>query len=270
MTAPASLVVESLHVGYGATAVVEDVSVSLAPGEVTTLIGPNGSGKSTLVRTLAGLMAPRSGRVLLDGSEVHSQSPRDIARRIAFLPQNVTAPDHVTVRRLVSHGRDPHRGWLDGWTRRDARAVDRALALTDMTALAETPVDELSGGQRQRAWIALTLAQEPRVLILDEPTTYLDIAHQLDTLQLVTDLVREERVTVVMVLHDLTMAARFSRTVLAMHDGRLAAAGAPREVLTHSALERVFGIRADIDYSPDRGLRVVPTHRAHGPAAREW
>lgn len=266
MTVPTSLVIQDLSVGYGPTAVVDGITASIPPGAVSTFIGPNGSGKSTLVRAVAGLMKPQGGHVLLDGHDLHAQSPRDVARRIAFLPQNLVAPEHVTVRQLVSHGRDPHRRWFDAWSTRDTAAVERALAVTDTTELAEHPVDELSGGQRQRAWIALTLAQEPRVLILDEPTTYLDVAHQLDTLQLVTDLVRDHGVTVVMVLHDLTMAARFSDTLLAMHNGRLAVAGTPREVLTEDTLARVFGIRADIEYAPDRGLRVVPTARVAGAA----
>ncbi|MBZ4486730.1 ABC transporter ATP-binding protein [Microbacterium sp. cx-55] len=258
---PTGLAAEAVSLGYGSTVVVNDVSLVIRPGEVTSIVGPNGSGKSTFVRALAGLVTPQAGRVMLDGRDLATQRPRETARRIGFLPQSLIAPEHITVKELVGHGRDPHRRWFEAWSAHDSAAVESALELTDMTGLADHPVDELSGGQRQRAWIALTLAQTPGILILDEPTTYLDIAHQLDTLELVSTLVRERGTTVMLVLHDLTMAARYSDTVVAMHEGRIAAQGVPRDVFTPETLERVFDIRARIDDSVEEGLVVVPTRR---------
>ncbi|OLT29326.1 iron dicitrate ABC transporter ATP-binding protein [Nocardiopsis sp. CNR-923] len=248
-----SLETEGLTLGYGEEAVVHDLTVSVPPGVVTSIVGANGCGKSTLLRGLARLLAPRSGKVLLNGADIHGISTRDVARIIGLLPQNPVAPDGITVADLVGRGRYPHQGWFRRWTAEDDRAVQEALTATDTLELAERSVDELSGGQRQRVWIAMTLAQRTDLLLLDEPTTFLDIAHQVEVLDLLLELNRTQGATVVMVLHDLNLASRYSDHLVAMREGRVYAAGRPREVVTEELVQDVFGLSAKVYPDPVTG-----------------
>lgn len=238
---------EALTLAYtDAKAVVEALSLQIPDGAVTAIVGPNGCGKSTLLRALARLMAPRSGAVILDGKAIHRQPTREVARRLGLLPQSPEAPDSIVIEDLVRRGRYPHHSLLRPPSEEDRRAVERALAWTGLTALRDRPVDELSGGQRQRAWIAMALAQETPILLLDEPTTYLDIAHQQEVLELVRRLNRQEGRTVVMVLHDVNHAARVADFAVAMRQGRVLAAGPPAEVFHPGLLQAVFGVSCDV------------------------
>ena len=198
----ARLEARELTLSYDAATVVEDLTLELPAGEVTMIVGANGCGKSTLLRGLSRLLKPASGSVLLDGKDIHANPAREVAKVLGLLPQSPVAPDGITVRELVGRGRYPHQGWFRRWSAEDDAAVDRALAATGTADLAERSIDELSGGQRQRVWIAMALAQETDLLLLDEPTTFLDVAHQIDVLDVITDLNRERGTTVAIVLHD--------------------------------------------------------------------
>ncbi len=231
-----------LCLGYGAAPVVKQLALSFEPGSVTAVIGANGSGKSTILKALARVLAPSDGAVYRDGRARASWRPTELARRLAVLPQVHGVPDDLTVRELVRYGRFPHRGAPGNDARTDGAAVERALGLASLTDLAERPLSSLSGGERQRAWLALALAQEPRVLLLDEPTTYLDVRYQFEVLDLVASLNRDLGITVIMVLHDLNHAARYSGRVVALRSGRVVADGPPSGVLTEATLERVFGV----------------------------
>ncbi|CAB4704007.1 MAG: ATP-binding cassette domain-containing protein [Actinobacteria bacterium] len=258
-----TLSAQSVTVGYGDAPVVSDLSFEVPPGQVTSIIGPNGCGKSTLLRTMARLLKPTSGRVLLDGRPISEVGTREIAQRMALLPQSPLAPDGLVVRDLVGRGRHPHQRWFAQWSREDEAIVEAALAMTDTTALRDRPIDQLSGGQRQRAWIAMTLAQDTDLMLLDEPTTYLDLAHQVEVLDLVTRLNRERGRTVVMVLHDLNLAARYSDVIVVMKSGAIIAQGSPSDVFTPDMLSAVFGLDADVIPDPRTGLPiVVPTSSA--------
>lgn len=261
---------ESVTVGYGEEPVVRDLSLAVADGRVTTIVGPNGCGKSTLLRTMARLLRPTDGRVLLDGESVHDVSTRDVARKLALLPQSPVAPDGLMVRDLVGRGRHPHQRWFRQWSPEDEAVVEAALEMTDTADLRDRALDQLSGGQRQRAWIAMTLAQDTELLLLDEPTTYLDLAHQVEVLDLVTRLNRERGRTVVMVLHDLNLAARYSDVIVVMRDGVIVTQGAPAEVLTPELLATTFGLTADVLPCPRTGLPiVVPVSSADVPTTME-
>jgi iron complex transport system ATP-binding protein len=258
----ARLVTEGLTLGYRRDrSVVQDLDLSIPTGAVTAIIGANGCGKSTVLRALARLLAPQAGTVLLDGQDLHRLPTRDVARRLGLLPQGPVAPDGITVADLVRRGRTPHTSVFRQWSAADQAAVDRALTTTGMTALAEEQVDSLSGGQRQRAWLALTVAQDTSLLLLDEPTTYLDMAHQLDVLELVRDLHRGGR-TVVMVLHDVNQAARYCDHLIAMRDGQVVTQGAPTDVLTPALVADVFGVRCRVLTDPDSASPlIVPVAR---------
>jgi iron complex transport system ATP-binding protein len=257
----------NVSVGYGGAPVVHDLSVEIPDGQVTTIVGPNGCGKSTLLRTLARLLAPTSGEVVLDDAPITSMSTRDIATRLALLPQSPVAPEGLLVRDLVGRGRHPHQRWFSQWSKKDEEVVDAAMAMTDTTELRDRPLDQLSGGQRQRAWIAMTLAQDTDLMLLDEPTTYLDLAHQVEVLELVCRLNRERSRTVAMVLHDLNLAARYSDLVVVMHGGRIVTQGPPAEVFTARMLSDVFGLEAEILSDPRTGLPiVVPLSSSANPA----
>ena len=259
--------VRSLHLAYGDRPIVTDLDLVVPPGRVTAVVGANACGKSTLLRALARLLTPRQGAVELDGRALQSIPTRELAQRLGILPQGPVAPDGMTVLDLVNRGRSPHQTWWRQWSRADEEAVRQALSATGMTGLADRPVDELSGGQRQRAWIAMAIAQGTPVLLLDEPTTYLDLAHQVDVLDLVTDLNRNERRTVVMVLHDLNQACRYADHVIAMKSGRILAQGAPDEVVTAETVEQVFGLRCQVTRDPVSGTPlVIPMGRHHAPA----
>ncbi|WP_067816267.1 ABC transporter ATP-binding protein [Actinomadura kijaniata] len=253
-----------LRLAYDGRVVVDDLDLTVPPGKVTVIVGANACGKSTLLRALARLLSPRAGRVLLDGRALSSIPTRTLARRLGILPQSPVAPEGLTVGELVGQGRSPHQTWWRQWSADDERAVARALECTGMTDLAGRAVDELSGGQRQRAWIAMAVAQETPVLLLDEPTTYLDLAHQVDVLDLVVDLNRDEGRTVLMVLHDLNQACRYADHIVAMKAGRVVARGAPREVVTAALVADVFGLECEIVPDPVSGTPlVVPIGRHH-------
>ncbi|HET6704880.1 ABC transporter ATP-binding protein [Amycolatopsis sp.] len=252
-----------LKLGYGEDLVVDGLDLDVLDGTVTAVIGPNGCGKSTLLRALARLLKPRGGAVLLDGDRIDKLPTREVAKIVGLLPQSPVAPEGLTVADLVRRGRHPHQSWYRQWSGTDDEAIDRALSLTGMDTLAARVVDQLSGGQRQRAWISMALAQETDLLLLDEPITYLDLAHQVDVLDLVHRLHRERGTTVVMVLHDLNLAARYAGTLVAMRDGRIVAQGRPADVLTEPLLDRVFGLEAKVIPDPVAGTPLVLPVSAH-------
>jgi iron complex transport system ATP-binding protein len=239
---------------------VDGLDLDVVTGTATAVIGPNGRGKSTLLRALGRLLKPRAGRVLLDGAEIDRLPTREVARRLGLLPQSPSAPEGLTVADLVARGRHPHQRWFRQWSADDEAVVAAAMRETGVLDLGERPVDALSGGQRQRAWIAMALAQGTDLLLLDEPTTHLDLAHAVDVLDLVDRLSRERGRTVLMVLHDLALAARYADRLVAMKDGAVVAQGAPRGVLTPDLLLEVFGLRAVVLPDPvcATGVVVVP------------
>ncbi|MFE9933060.1 ABC transporter ATP-binding protein [Streptomyces sp. NPDC005533] len=255
-------------VGYGGRSVIDDLHVAIPPGVISTIIGSNGCGKSTLLRTLSRLLRPTKGSVVLDGEDIATLRTRDVAKKLGLLPQAPVAPDGLTVADLVARGRHPHQSWLRQWSSDDAAVVERALAMTGVSDLADRPVDALSGGQRQRVWISMTLAQGTDLLLLDEPTTFLDLAHAIDVLDLVDDL-HESGCTVVMVLHDLNLAARYSDHLIVMRAGSILAQGHPRDVITAELLHEAFGLRAEVIEDPvgDRPL-IVPIGRTHARPGR--
>ncbi|MFE6764916.1 ABC transporter ATP-binding protein [Streptomyces sp. NPDC057689] len=257
------LAARGITVGYGGRNVIEELDVEIPSGVVTTIIGPNGCGKSTLLRTLTRLLKPAGGAVVLDGEDIARLRTRDVAKKLGLLPQSPVAPEGLTVSDLVARGRHPHQSWLRQWSSDDADVVRRALAMTGVSDLADRPVDSLSGGQRQRVWISMTLAQGTDLLLLDEPTTYLDLAHAIDVLDLVDDL-HESGCTVVMVLHDLNLATRYSDNLVVMREGAILAQGHPRDVITAELLDEAFGLRAEVIEDPvgDRPL-IVPIGRTH-------
>lgn len=248
---------ENLTLSYQSRTVSRELDVEIPAGKVTVIIGPNACGKSTLLRALSRLLTPTTGQVYIEGKNLASLGAKAFARQLGLLPQSSTAPFGITVADLVGRGRFPHQRMLQQWSHEDETAVRSALEATGLTDLAQRPVDELSGGQRQRVWIALLLAQDTPVMLLDEPTTYLDISHQLEVLELCRRLNREQGRTVVLVLHDLAQAARFADQLLVLHDGKLAAAGAPAEVLTVELLAEVFGLHAQVHPDPVFGTPMV-------------
>ena len=261
-----SLRVQDLRVAYDDRVVIDGLDLEIPPGKITAIVGPNACGKSTLLRTLARLLTPKAGAVYLDGRSIHDLPTRQVAQRLGILPQSPVAPEGMTVADLVGRGRAPHQSWWRQWSTSDEGAVASALAATQMTDLADRPVDELSGGQRQRAWIAMAVAQGTPVLLLDEPTTYLDLAHQIDVLDLVVDLNRTEGRTVVMVLHDLPQACRYADHVIAMKAGRVAASGEPASVITEELVDEVFDVRCQVTPDPVSGTPMVIPISRHHPA----
>ncbi|WP_261164182.1 ABC transporter ATP-binding protein [Microbacterium sp. Marseille-Q6965] len=264
MTPTHILETQGLRAGYGSSTIVDGVDLALPPGKISVIVGANASGKSTLLKTLARLLAPQDGSVLLDGSRIDALPTKQLARTLGLLPQAPVAPEGIAVADLVSRGRHPHQKLFRSWTAEDELAVARALAETGTAELADAAVDELSGGQRQRVWIAMALAQEAEVLLLDEPTTYLDLAHQVEVLDLLTDLNRERGTTVAMVLHDINLAARYADHLFAMRGGRLVASGAPSEVVTAELVRDVFGLDAHVIPDPVSGTPLIlPRGRHH-------
>ncbi|KDN81115.1 ABC transporter ATP-binding protein [Kitasatospora cheerisanensis] len=251
------LAAHGLHLRYGDRTVVRGLDLELPGGAVTAIVGPNACGKSTLLRGLVRLLDPAAGTVTLDGADIHRMPARALARRMGLLPQQPVTPEAVTVEALVRLGRYPHQRMLTPWSAADQAAVEEALRRTGTDVLRDRPVDRLSGGQRQRAWIALALAQDTDLLLLDEPTTFLDLRHQLDVLDLVTDLHRDAGRTVVMVLHDLGQAARYADHLVVLGDGELAAAGPPGEVLTAELVEEVFQVPCRVIPDPETGTPLV-------------
>ncbi|MBN9107887.1 MAG: ABC transporter ATP-binding protein [Pseudonocardia sp.] len=248
---------ESVTLGYGDRTIVDDLDLDVVQNTVTSVIGPNGCGKSTLLRALGRLLVPTSGQVLLDGKRIDRMPTKEVATILGMLPQTPSAPEGLTVGDLVARGRHPHQAWYRQWSSDDETSVHEALEWTNIADLAERPVDELSGGQRQRAWISMALAQGTDLLLLDEPTTYLDLSHQVEVLDLVRRLNRDLGRTVVMVLHDLNLAARYSDRLVAMRDGRIVAAGPPSEVITEPLLAEVFGLQAKVIPDPVSGTPLV-------------
>ncbi len=264
MTTAHTLDVDGVTLGYGERLVVDSFDLTVPPGRITAIVGANACGKSTLLRAMARLLAPRKGRVVLDGKDLHRLHTKHVARILGLLPQSPVAPEGIAVADLVSRGRHPHQGLLTRWTSEDDEAVVEALRLTDTLELADRPVDELSGGQRQRTWIAMSLAQRTDILLLDEPTTFLDVSHQVDVLDLLTDLNRQRGTTIVMVLHDLNLAARYADHLIAVSAGRLHAAGDPHEVLTSEVVSEVFGMDSQVITDPVSGKpMVLPIGRHH-------
>lgn len=241
---------DKLTLGYDETIIVRELNVTIPSGKITALVGPNGCGKSTLLRGMARLLVPRAGATFLDGRAISTMPTRELAKQLGMLPQSPVAPEGLTVRELVAQGRYPHQHWFQQWSAADEAAVGKALAITNMEAFADRPVDALSGGQRQRAWIAMTLAQETAVILLDEPTTYLDLAYQIEVLHLLERLNRDEGRTIVMVVHDLNHATRHAHHLVALSNGQVAAAGTPDEIVTPALLRSVFGVEADVVRDP--------------------
>lgn len=254
----------ALALGYDGRTIIENLDLSVPDGRVTVIVGPNACGKSTLLRGMARLMKPHAGVVQLDGQDIHGIPSRRLATWVGLLPQQPVAPDGITVGDLVARGRYPHQGWLRQWSAADESAVAHALDVTDTIGLTDRRVEELSGGQRQRVWIAMALAQEPDILLLDEPTTFLDVTHQVEVLDLLLELNQRRGTTIVMVLHDLNLAARYADHIVVMSEGAIVTAGSPREVITGETVQRAFGMECLVIDDPVCGSpMVVPKGRFH-------
>ena len=253
----ARLSAAGLTLGYDARDIVHDLDVEIPNGSFTVIVGANACGKSTLLRALARLLTPRTGSVVLDGRDIHTRRTKDVARTIGLLPQSSIAPDGITVADLVARGRHPHQSAFRQWSRDDERAVAEALEETGTTDLSGRRVDELSGGQRQRVWVAMALAQQTDILLLDEPTTFLDIAHQYELLELFLQLNVQHERTIVAVLHDVNQAARYATNLIAMRDGRIVAEGSPAEIVTAELVHEVFGLPAHIMTDPIAGTPLI-------------
>jgi iron complex transport system ATP-binding protein len=257
---------ERLALSYEDRTVIDGLDLVIPGGRVTVVVGANASGKSTLLRGMSRLLKPADGAVYLDGRTIHTMPTRQVARRLGLLPQSPVAPAGMTVMELVSRGRSPHQTWWRQWSAADEAAVTAALAATSMHEHAHRLVDELSGGQRQRAWIAMALAQQTDVLLLDEPTTHLDLAHQIEVLDLIVDLNRQEQRTIVMVLHDLNHACRYADHLVAMRSGRVIAEGHPTDIITAELVENLLALRCQIITDPVSGTPLVlPYGRHHAP-----
>ncbi|GAB7046870.1 ABC transporter ATP-binding protein [Catenuloplanes indicus] len=264
MTTDHTLQAENLTLGYKERVVINDLDLAFPPAKITAIVGANACGKSTLLRSMSRLLAPRTGHVLLDGRQVHRMPAKELARTLGLLPQSPTAPEGITVSDLVGRGRHPHQRMLSRWSKDDDVAVAAALDATHTAELADRAVDELSGGQRQRVWIAMALAQQTDVLLLDEPTTFLDVSHQVEVLDLLTDLNRSRGTTIVMVLHDLNLAARYADHLIALAGGTVHAAGDPADVLTEDCVRAVFGLDSRIIPDPTSGKPLMlPLGRHH-------
>ena len=264
MTTDHTLLAEELTLAYGDRTVVDALDLAIPPGKITVIVGANACGKSTVLKAMSRLLPARGGSVLLDGKSIHSMPSKEVARILGLLPQSPIAPEGIAVSDLVGRGRHPHQGVLSRWSSADDDAVARALDVTGTADLADRAVDELSGGQRQRVWIAMVLAQQSDLLLLDEPTTYLDVTHQVEVLDLLTDLNRELGTTIVMVLHELNLAARYADHLVAVKGGALYAAGDPSQVLTQECVREVFGLTNVVVPDPTTGKpMVLPVGRHH-------
>lgn len=242
--------IEKVTIGYGDIPIIEGLTASIPKGQITTIIGPNGCGKSTLLKSIARILTLQGGSITLDGKKIHNASTKEIAKELAILPQSAEAPTGLTVRQLVSYGRFPHQNAWGKLTKEDYKIIDEAIEQTGLTTFANQAIEALSGGQRQRAWIALALTQQTDVLILDEPTTYLDLTYQLDVLQLLQDFNQKENKTIIMVLHDLNHASRFSDYLIAMTGGKVVSTGKPEEVMTPAHLRKIFKIEPFLTTCP--------------------
>jgi iron complex transport system ATP-binding protein len=258
-----------LTLAYDGTRVVDGLTLSIPAGAITVIVGANACGKSTLLRGLGRVLRPEGGQVLLDGASIHSMPTRRVALALGLLPQSPVSPEGISVADLVGRGRYPHQGWFRQWSAADEQAVADALEATDTADLAGRSVDELSGGQRQRVWIAMALAQQTDLLLLDEPTSFLDVAHQVEVLDLLTELNRARGTTVVLVLHELNLSARYADHLIAMRDGAVVAAGPPAEVVSEEMVRSVFGMESVVLPDPVCGSpMVVPRGRHHAQPAR--
>ena len=261
MTDPA-LTTRKLTLAYDSKPIIEGLDLAIPTGKITVLVGPNGCGKSTLLKGLGRLLKPQQGIVYLDSTSIFKLSTKAVAQQLGLLPQGPTAPEGLTVRELVAQGRYPYQNWLQQWSEEDEKEVEAALIITELQAFAERPVDSLSGGQRQRAWIAMTLAQNTQILLLDEPTTFLDLAHQIEVLDLLYDLNQKEGRTIVMVLHELNQACRYGDHLIAMKDGAVCAQGKPDRVMTETLVQDVFGLDCRIVNDPVAGTPLcIPMGR---------
>lgn len=245
-----TLEAKGLGLSYGGDFIFENLDLTVPIGKITVFIGSNGCGKSTLLRSMARLLKPQRGSVVLNGADIANLSTKDVARKLAILPQGPTAPEGLTVMQLVKQGRYPYQSWLRQWSREDEEAVTAALASTGLTELADRTVDSLSGGQRQRAWIAMTLAQETPLILLDEPTTYLDLTHQIEVLDLLYELNVQEQRTIVMVLHDINLACRYADHIVAIRDGSIKAKGKPGDIIDSELMQTVFQLPCEIIQDP--------------------
>ncbi len=255
-----SLETRSLAISYGSEMIFEDLNLSIPSGRVTVFVGGNGCGKSTLLRSICRLLKPQNGTVLLDGGNIAKLPTKEVARSMAILPQGPVAPEGMTVSQLVKQGRYPHQNWLQMWSKEDEQMVVKALESTRLTDLADRTVDSLSGGQRQRAWIAMTLAQGTDILLLDEPTTYLDMAHQIEILDLLFELNEREQSTIVMVLHDLNLACRYAHHIVAIQNKTVYAAGRPEDVMTQETVQAVFRMKCQVAKDPLFGTPMFIPH----------
>lgn len=253
---------KNLTLGYDNITIIKHLDLDIPPGKITALVGANGCGKSTLLRGLARLLKPRGGTVYLDTTDVFQLSTKDVAKKLGILTQGPVAPEGLTVRDLVACGRFPYQNWLQQWTKEDERLVELALEITGIKDLAERELDTLSGGQRQRAWIAMALAQDTDILLLDEPTTFLDLAHQIEVLDLLYDLNQNQRRTIVMVLHDLNHACRYADYLVAVKEGQIFAVGEPNLVMTEEVVREVFGLECRVISDPVSGTPMcIPVGR---------
>lgn len=263
---------EDVSLAYDHRLVCDTLSVAIPQGKITVIVGANACGKSTLLRGLARLLQPTAGTVLLDGHDIHRLPTKQVATRLGILPQQPIAPEGITVSDLVSRGRNPHQRFFRQWSQADEAAVEQALHLTRTADLADRSVDELSGGQRQRAWIALALAQDTPLMLLDEPTTFLDLAHQIDILDLLAELNEADSRTIVLVLHDLNLACRYAHHLIAMRDGRIVAEGPPDDVVTADLVADVFDLPSRVIPDPVTGTPLVipipARHRSTGMSRR--
>lgn len=273
------LYTNDLDIAYGERSIVNKLNISIPSGKITALVGANGSGKSTILKAMARIMKPKSGSVFLDGKSIHQQSTKEVAKQLAILPQNPTAPEGLTVSELVAYGRFPHQKGFGSLSKEDKEIVSWSMEVTGVIEFHDRPVDQLSGGQRQRAWIAMALAQCTDILFLDEPTTFLDMAHQLEVLKLLQKLNGEQKRTIVMVVHDLNHATRYAHHMVAIKKGQVIQSGSPEEVMTMEVLAEVFGIEADIIPDPRTGVPLClpyelksssePSRASHGTPAPE-
>ena len=263
---------DSLSIGYSERLLFENLDLHIPRGEISVFVGSNGCGKSTLLRSIARLLKPTTGSVLLEGKDVHRMSSRDVAKKMGILPQSPVSPEGLTVHDLVKQGRYPHQSWLKRWTEEDTEKVEAAMEATRISDLRDRAVDTLSGGQRQRAWIAMTLAQDTDIILLDEPTTYLDMTHQIEILDLLFELNEKKNRTIVMVLHDLNLASRYAHNIIAIKDGKVHEQGKPENIITCDLVRSVFGMECQVSIDPmfgtphcipfGRGRCVVPELRA--------
>jgi len=261
--APPMMVGQGLQLKYDATVIVDELDIAIPRGQLTMIIGPNGCGKSTLLKALARMLRPARGSVLLDGDDIHSAPTKALARRLGLLPQGPVAPDGITVADLVSRGRYPYQQLLRQWSHDDEVIVNEAMAATGVLKFAKRNVDELSGGERQRVWLAMVLAQQTGTLLLDEPTTYLDLAHQIDVLELCADVRRTRDMTVVVVIHELNLAIRYADHLIVMRGGQVEAVGAPEDIVTEELIERTFTLPCRVVEDPEtRKPLVIPRVRS--------